>query len=277
MLGNEANLDGPVLNESTTALEVIESPVEALSEPLPTFETGAVKLKGRALALGKRQKDVSEPPETGAAEEDAIMPQQETASVATTKRRRFIACVDEDEKSDTKVKSFIQEPPIHALNESFEDQPSNSNNSMPSLSLKNTFHQLAPEAATRKRYPISEKDVSIFDNPDELDGILDMNAAFAQMKTKIVKDPLAGEFDSPKGSAPDVTMTAAQPTEDDEEELLYDSDGNVMNGPEDDSSEEDPEAEPTLLATDSNKVFTSFWSDLQAHTHRNLPKRNSLN
>lgn len=274
MLGNEPNLDGQVLKESTNTLEVFESPVEAPSEPvvedspLPTFETGAVKLKGRALALGKRQKDISEPPEAVDAENGTLMPQQETASVTTTKRRRFIASDDEDEESDMKVKSFIQEQlPIQSLTESVEEHSSNSNTSMPSLSLKNTIHEMAPSAATQE-----EKEVSIFDNPDELDGILDMNAAFAQMKTKIVKDPLAGEFDSPEGmseSAPELTMTAAQPMEE-EEELLYDSDGNVMNGPEDYSSEEEPEAEPNLLATDPNKVsfFKLIWSDLYAHTIR---------
>jgi hypothetical protein len=267
--GEEPTVD--ISNENVQSVQVSNLPErlpeEPLEEPqlddvLPTFETGAVRLKGRALALGKRQTDSTDSPATAA--NDCQSTVIGNGDIPETKRRRFISS-DADENDD-KLNTTTDEPSLLKQSTEEVDQEPTTSEIQPSYlqtdsisKVKYSIHELALPNAIQSS---TEEQISVFDKQDELDGILDMNAAFAQMKSKAVRDPLEGEFDSPEGIT-DVQITVSEnaqqnngqePLAEVEEDVLYDSDGNAIYGQSDYSSEEEPEAEATLPQHDPNKV-----------------------
>ena len=200
-----------------------------------SFEQPRTILKGRALALKKRQNTVLEHAHTATPKEDAVI-----------KRRRCILD-DEDEtvapNSQTKSKKLI----IQNLSDDEEDEPR----------------------------------VSIFENEDEIDGILEMNEALAQMTRKVVVDPLLDELekdiekvasDEPARNAiadPLQLFDSEVPLDD--ANLLYDSDGNLL----DDADIEELE-EGTVLPQELGDLSAERVLSHATHPCRILAKKKFL-
>ena len=255
------NVAPEVENRISSEKSSIENTLERDLNTLSKSPVTSYKLKGRANKLRPKQAST----ESNGSHIVSVQARDdsEILKVAPKKRRHIIEDEDEETEKVTRL------PEVNAYNQ-LQQSPVKPNSERRSAKSLRLAHLPSEDDDQLEIHTKEKPIVSIFDQEDEIDDIIEMNAALAQLKTKKVVDPLFGDSNGSQSiTGSDINnfdisqdigkkeplrdplelfeKRQQQAAEEDEgDDILYDSDGNPIGGwiyEEENSDTEKPMAE----------------------------------